>query len=53
MDVNDNAYILDRRVARTSIASKLAPTGAALPSDLTSGQLLTFPASATIANNSR
>ncbi|CAI8819368.1 hypothetical protein EMIT0P74_10430 [Pseudomonas sp. IT-P74] len=27
MDVNDNALILDKRVALESIASKLAPTG--------------------------
>jgi len=27
MDVNDNASLLDKRVALKSIASKLAPTG--------------------------
>ncbi|EJM91526.1 hypothetical protein PMI33_01148 [Pseudomonas sp. GM67] len=27
MDVNDDAYCLDKRVAQKSIASKLAPTG--------------------------
>ncbi|PBJ22120.1 hypothetical protein BSF44_32730 [Pseudomonas sp. ACN8] len=29
MDVNDNAYILVKRVAVTFFASKLAPTGEA------------------------
>jgi hypothetical protein len=28
MDVNDNAYFLNKRLALESIASKLAPTGA-------------------------
>jgi hypothetical protein len=27
MDVNDNAFILDERVALETIASRLAPTG--------------------------
>ena len=31
MIVNDNAYCLDKRGALKSIASKLAPTGNALP----------------------
>mgnify|MGYP007014263218 CR=1 FL=1 len=31
MDVNDNAFFLNKRVDRDSIASRLAPTGKAIP----------------------